>query len=115
MNCLLCNFNSNEPNEVREHYIAFHKVDLKNEFLKNIFQELRNIFHGKRCVRCQKFLPTSKFKINHDFLKHYENGKNVIEEKPVNTTNIGNVRKFSITFQEHSSTYDFNKSEALVD
>ena len=44
------------------------------------------------------------FKINHDFLKHYENGRNVVEEKPV-----------SITFQEHSSSYDFYNSESLVD
>ena len=66
-------------------------------------------------MRCQEFLPTSKFKINHDFLKHYENGNNAIEEKPVNITNIDTVRKFEITFQEHSSIYDFYNSEGLVD
>ena len=104
MKRLLCNFNSNEPNEVREHYIAFHKVDPKNGFFKKIFQEVRNVFQGIRCVKCQEFLPTSKFKINHDFLKHYENGKNVIEEKLVNITNIGTVSKFEITFQEHSTS-----------
>ena len=49
MKCLLRNFNSNEPNAVREHYITFHKVDLKNEFFEKIFQEVRNIFHGNRC------------------------------------------------------------------
>ena len=115
MKCLLCNFNSNEPNEMRKHYITFHKVNPKNEFFKKVFQGVRNAFYGKRCVRCQKLLQTSMFKINHDFLKHYENGKNVIEEKPVNTTNIGTVRKFEITFQEHSSIYDFYNSEGLVD
>ena len=115
MKFFLCNFNSNEPIEVREHYVAFHKVDPKNEFFKKLFQEVRNVFHGKRCVRCQESLPTSKFKINHDFLKHYKNGKNVIEEKLVNITNIGSVRKFEITFQEHSSIYSFYNSEALVD
>ena len=62
-----------------------------------------------------ELLPTSKFKINHDFLKHYENGKNVIEEKPVNITNIGTLRKFENTFQEHSSVYDVYNSETLVD
>ena len=66
-------------------------------------------------MRCQGFLPTSKFKINHDFLKHYENGNNAIEEKPVNITNIDTVRKFEMTFQEHSSIYDFYNSEGLVD
>ena len=48
MKCPLFNFNSNEPNEVREHYIAFHSVDPKNEFFKKFFQEVRNVFHGKR-------------------------------------------------------------------
>ena len=66
-------------------------------------------------MKCQEFLPTSKFKINHDFLKCYENGKNIIEEKPVNITNTGTVWKFEITFQEHSSSYDFYNSEAFVD
>ena len=52
MKRLLCNFNSNEPNEVREHYIAFHKVDPKNRFFKKIFQEVRNVFQGISCVKC---------------------------------------------------------------
>ena len=99
MKCLLFNFNSNEPNEVREHYIAFHKVDPKNEFFKNSFQEVRNVIHGKRCVRCQEFLPTSQFKIYHDFVKHYENGKNVFEENLVNITNINTIRMFEITIR----------------
>ena len=47
-------------------------------------------------------------------MKH-ENGKNIIEEKPVNITNIGSVRKFgSIMFQEHSSIYNFYNSEELL-
>ena len=115
MKCLLCNFNSNEPNEVRGHYITFDKVDPKTEFFKKIFPEVRSTFHGKRCVKCQEFLPTSKFKITHDFLKHYENGKNVIQQKSVNILNIGTVREFEITFQELSSSYDFYNSEALID
>ena len=98
MKCLLYNFNSNETNEVREHYIAFHKDDPKNEFFKEIFQEVRNVFHGRRCVRCHEFLPTRKFEINHDFLKHYENGENVVEKKPVNIANTGTVRKFEAFF-----------------
>ena len=59
----------------------------------------------------------SKFKINHDFLKNHENGKNVnaIEEKPVNIKNIGTIRKFEITFQEYSCIYGFYNSEASVD
>ena len=45
MKRLLCNFNSNEPNEVREHYIAFHKVDPKNRFfLRKFFKKLETFF-----------------------------------------------------------------------
>ena len=102
---------------MREYYIAFHKVDPKSEFFKKIFQEVRNVFNGKRCERCQEFLPTSKFKINHDFLKNHENGKNgnAVEEKPVNITNISTIRKFEMTFQESSCIYGFYNSEASVD
>ena len=93
MEYLLCNFKSNELIEVTNHYIIFHKVDLKNEFFKKIFQEGKNVFHKKRCVICQEFLPKSKFKRNHHFLKHYENGRNVVEEKPISITNIGIVQR----------------------
>ena len=48
-------------------------------------------------------------------MKHYDSGKNVIEEKPLIATNIGNIRKFEISYQNHSSDYDFHNSESLVD
>ena len=41
--CLLCNFNLNEPDEVREHYIAFHKADPKNN-LRKFFRKLETFF-----------------------------------------------------------------------
>ena len=82
--------------------------------LRKFFKKLETFFM-ERGVRCQELLPTSKFKINNDFWKHYQNRKNVIEEKSVNITNIGTVRKFEITFEEHSSIYNFYNSEALVD
>ena len=66
-------------------------------------------------MRCNEFLPMTKFKFYHDFLKHYSSGKNVIEEKPLTVTSIGNVTKFEISYQEHSSHYDFYNSESLVD
>ena len=66
-------------------------------------------------MRCNEFLPTTKFKSYHDFLKHYSSGKNVIEEKPLTVTSIGNVTKFEISYQEHSAHYDFYNSESLVD
>ena len=84
-------------------------------FFKRLFEDQNNVFHRRRCVRCNKFLPTTKFKSYHDFLKHYSLGKNVIEEKPLSVTSTGNVTKFEISYQEHSSHYDFYNSESLVD
>ena len=116
MKCLLCEFNSNESQKLKDHYINFHKVDSENLFFKKLFKNQNNVFHGKRCVRrCNKFLPTTKFKSYHDFLKHYELGKNFIEEKLLIVTNIDNIRKFEISYQNHSSDYDFHNSECLVD
>ena len=45
------------------------------------------------------FLPSSRFKVYHDFLVHYDAGKNVFEEKPINYRNF--------TFTQHSDDYDF--------
>ena len=115
MKCLLCDFKSNETNEVKNHYLNFHNVDRNNVFFKRLFEDQNNVFHGRRCVRCNEFLPTTKFKSYHDFLKHYSSGKNVIEEKPLTVTSIGNVTKFEISYQEHSTFYNFYNSESLVD
>ena len=49
------------------------------------------------------------------FLKHYNDGKNNVEEKPAIVTNIGKVTKFEINYQDHSSFYDFHNSESIVD
>ena len=115
MKCLLCNFQSNDQKEVKNHYINFHRVDSKNEFFKKIFVEDKNVFFGKRCLRCQEYLPTSRFKIYHNFLKHYNDGETVVDNKPITVTEIGAVKKYEITFQEHSDSYDFFNSEKLVD
>ena len=66
-------------------------------------------------MRCEEFIPTTKFKLYHDFLKHYSDGKNVIEEKPIIITKIGKITKFEINYQNHSSFFDFYNSESIVD
>ena len=66
-------------------------------------------------MRCDEFIPTTKFKLFHAFLKHYSDGKNIVEEKPVIVTNIGKVTKFEINYQDHSMFYDFYNSESIVD
>ena len=115
MKCLLCDFKSNEKSEVENYYLNFHNVDKNNIFFQKLFDEKSNVFHGRRCVRCEEFIPTTKFKLYHDFLKHYSDCKNVIEEKPVIVTKIGKITKFEINYQNHSSFYDFYNSESIVD
>ena len=66
-------------------------------------------------MRCDEFIPTTKFKLFHDFLKCYSDGKNIVVEKPVIVTNIGKVTKFEINYQDHSTFYDFHNSESIVD
>ena len=104
MKCLLCNFQSNDQNKVRNHYINFHGFDSKNEFSKKIFAEDKNVFYRKKCLRCQEYLLTSRFKIYHNFLKHYNDGETVVDNKPIRGTKIGAVKKYEITFQEHSGS-----------
>ena len=115
MKYLLCNFQSNDQKEVKNHYINFHRVDSKNKFFKKIFVEDKNVFYGKICLRCQQYLPRSRFKIYHNFLKHYNDGETVVDNKPITVTEIGAVKKYEITFQEHFDSYDLFNPEKLVD
>ena len=114
MKCLLYNFQSNESGEVKKHCLDFHNVDQNNQFFVKLFKKQNSVFHGKKCLRCNKFLPSYHFKANHDFLVHYDAGRNVFQEKPVNYANFGEIRKYEITFDQHSFDYDFFNAEKLV-
>ena len=75
MKCLLCNFQSNESDDVKKHYLEFHNVDRNNQFFIKLFKKQNSVFPGKKCLRCSEFLLSSHFKANHDFLVHYEAAK----------------------------------------
>lgn len=47
-------------------------------------------------------------------LVHYDSGKNVFEEKPINYINFGEIRKYEITFTQYSDDYDFFNAEKLM-
>ena len=116
MKCLLCNFVTNNTKEIEKHYIDFHNVDKENVFFRRLIDKKNNVFHGEKCLNCDEFIPTSGFKRSHDFLKHYEKGKNVIDvEKPISIRNVGSIKKYEITFREHSSFYDFFDLTSIVD
>ena len=115
MKCLLCKFKANEKRELEKHYLNFHNIDEDNLFFRRLIEDKNNVFYGKKCLRCEEFIPSSKFKLFHDFLKHYDEGKNVVEEKPISITKIGNITKFEINYQNHSSFYDFYGPVTVVE
>ena len=47
-------------------------------------------------------------------MKRYNDGEAVVDNKPFTVIEIGAVKKYEITFQEHSDSYDFFNSEKLV-
>ena len=116
MNCLLCEYRNNEKSDLKEHYIKDHDVDENNLFFKRLIDQKDNVIYGKKCKYCSEFVPSNKVK--HDFLKHYGkgfNGANDDFDKPVNINHVGIIKKYEITFKEHSSYYDFFDSVAVVD
>lgn len=96
--------------DVKKHYRGYHNVDQNNQIFIKVFKKQNNVFHGKKCLRCNDFLPRSRFKVNHDFLSHYNDDKNAFEEKSVNYTNLGYIQKCEITCAEYCHDYDFFNS-----
>ena len=91
-------------------------MDENNLFFKKLIDQRNNVIHGRKCKDCNEFVFSNK--VNHDFLKHYDKGLSIDFDgnldKPINITQMGDVKKFEITFKEHSS-YDFFDSVAVVD
>ena len=117
MKCTLCKFKTSNEEELKNHYINFHNVDENNEYFKKIMQFQENdVLIGERCPKCNEFIPTLKYRNYHNFLKHYKDGKDFEEEKPISIIEIGNnIKKYEIKYSEHSDFYDFHNAEKLVD
>ena len=116
MKCLLCfsRFDNNE--ELIAHYITHHKIDPFNRFFLKLFRSSKNCSVLCKCLRCDDFLTTSDFKIEHDFLKHYNEGdKDFFEDKPVDVEKTANFLKFEITVNKHGDYYHFHNFEEVVD
>ena len=115
MKCVLCHYNIDQLNDLKEHYIKEHNVDENNVFFKKLINQNENVLNWKKCNYCNEFV----FKIaNHNFLKHYGRGfANDVDDDdiPIINTVIGGIRKLEITFKEHSSDYDFFDPVAVVD
>ena len=118
MKCLLCQYKTNDKTELKKHYLKYHNVDENNLFFKKLIDQRNNVIHGRKCKDCNEFVFSNK--VNHDFLKHYDKGLSIDFDssdldKPINVTQTGDIKKFEITFKEHSSYYDFFDSVAVVD
>ena len=120
LDCLLCNQKFINKEILKDHYVSLHKVDKSNEFFKNLMrQKKKKVVYKRNCSYCHEFVLINK--AEHDFLKHYMNDEKVdkldVDEdaKPLDVTSYGDIKKFEITFKEHSNHYDFFDSVALVD
>ena len=67
-------------------------------------------------MRCQDFLPATKFKAIHHFLKHCDEGNfNLFEEIPIDAIRSGNITSYKILAQKHIEYCDCENSEELID
>ena len=121
MQCLLCNQKLTTRESLKDHYINLHKVNEHNSFFKKLIdRKKKNVLYRRNCNYCNEFVFANK--ADHDFLKHYMIGSGNDENdtyddtvRPLNVISQGVIKKFEITFREHSSYYDFFDSVALVD
>ena len=121
MQCLLCNRKLTNKENLKDHYVKSHKINKNNVFFRRLIdQKKNNVMYRRNCNYCNEFVFANKAK--HDFLKHYmigAGGDNDDDDddavRPLNVTYLGVIKKFEITFKEHSSNYDFFDSVALVD
>ena len=119
MQCLLCNQKLTNKENLKDHYVKSHEVNKNNSFFKKLIdQKKKNVMYKRNCNYCNDFVFVNK--AEHDFLKHYMIGRGNDENdddavRPLNVTSLGVIKKFEITFREHSTYYDFFDSVALVD
>ena len=115
MKCLLCSSKFKDQKELLDHYLSYHNIDENNWFFQKLFQS-NNKTLLKNCIRCNEFLATEKQKAVHDFLKHYDEGKNIpFEEKLLDIVRYPGVSIVSSEFKKYSSFYNFYDSEKCVD
>ena len=121
MRCLLCDYQTNEKKNIKQHYIKSHDINEKNVFFKKVINQKNNCFFGRKCSYCKEYVLSNK--AAHDFLKHYGKGLSIDDngdpngnlDKPLKIMRIVDFKKMEITFKEHSSFYDFYDSVAVVD
>ena len=85
-------------------------VFFKKLFIKDNKAFLRNY------IRCDEFLTTKKEKAAHDFIKHYDDGKEIpFEEKPLDIIKLPALTIYKIEFKKYKNQYSFFNAEKCVD
>ena len=115
MKCLLCDYKSNNVDDIRKHYIVYHKINERNFFFLQLFDN-QNGLTCRDCLRCHEFLTTKLFMTKHNFLKHYLDGERKLAEfKPIDIIKKEDITLYQISFEKNSDEYDFYNSEEVVD
>ena len=115
MKCLLCSSKFQDEQKLIEHYLTYHNVDQNNWFFKKLFMKDNKAFL-RNCIRCGEFLITKKEKVAHDFIKHYDNGKEIpFEGKPLDIIKLPALTIYKIEFKKYKNQYSFFNAEKCVD
>ena len=111
----MCTSQFHDKSKLIEHYITYHNIDQNNYFFNRLINNVENKSHLKKCVHCDEFIITKKEKIQHDFIKHYNLGKEIpFEEKPIDIIKYPALTTYKTEFKKHHQQYAFNNSEKCV-
>ena len=115
MKCLLCSSKFQDQQKRIDHYLTYHNVNQNNCFFKKLFVTDNKTFL-KKYIRCDEFLTTKKEKAKHDFIKHYDAGKEIpFEEKPLDVIQLPALTIYKIEFKKYGKQYSFYDSQKCVD
>ena len=105
MKRLLCSSKFQDQQKLIDHYLTYHNVDQNNWFFKKLFVTGNKTFL-KKCIHCDDFLTTKKEKAKHDFIKHYDAGKEIpFEEKPLDFIHLTALTIYRIEFKKQQNPF----------
>ena len=101
---------------MKSHYKLFHKINTSNWFFQALFEENKGDFFCGKCYRCEKFLTNRLEEKQHNFLEHYQKGREIpLEHRPIIKKNDGTITKFEIQYEKHKNSFDFKHPVKLVE
>ena len=101
-----------------DQYFNLHNVDPNNYFFQNVIKQERKetekVFRVDRCCYCDNSLFNYRLRNMHNFIKHYELGKEEpFENKLLVIETIGNVPFYKINFGVYSAYYNLFNSDIV--